>query len=77
MLKLSKIKKAAKCIDSILTIYDFNSRVILNLDDGSRFELNNAFYIKLAEYVVIFTEHHGVFIKLQEKVISVRQYTWK
>lgn len=68
------IKKAATVIDNILTCYDFGSKVIMRLEDDSKFYLNHAFYIKLSGYILVFTEHNGIFIKMQEEVVSIRQY---
>lgn len=72
----NKINKAAEVIDSYLTCYDFNSRVILTLEDGSKFHINYAFYIKLVDYIVVFSEHNGIFIKHKNVVESVRQYKY-
>lgn len=73
----TKIKKAAKIIDSYLCNKDFNSKVTLIYEDGSNFKLNNAFYIKLNDYVVIFTEHLSYFIFHKDEIFGLRQYIIK
>jgi hypothetical protein len=70
---MKKIEKAAKVIDSYLTYKDFNSRVTLTYEDGSVLKLQYAFYIKLVDYIVVFTEHLGIFIFHKDEVISIRQ----
>ena len=70
----TKIEKAAKIIDSHLCNKDFNSKVTLIYEDGSKFNLNYAFYIKLNSYVVIFTEHLGYYIFHKDELSSIRQY---
>ena len=76
MVSLTKIEKAAKAIDKYLTAKDFNSRVILKVEDGSKFYINHAFYIKLAGYVIVFSEHNGIFIE-PETEVGVRQINYK
>lgn len=76
MTSLTKIEKAAKAIDNYLTAKDFNSKVVLTVEDGSKFYIKYAFYIKLAGYVIVFSEHNGIFIEPKEKV-SVRQINYK
>lgn len=77
MTSLTKIEKAAKVIDKYLVTQDFNSRVILTVEDGSKFYINYAFYIKLAGYVIVFSEHNGIFIEPEDNVISVNQRSFK
>lgn len=76
MVRSTKIEKAAKAIDKYLTDKDFNSRVILTVEDGSKFYINYAFYIKLAGYVIVFSEHNGIFIEPEEET-TVRQINYK
>ena len=40
----------------------YNSSVSVSLDDGSFFMLSNAFLEVAEEWLVVYTEHHGVLV---------------
>lgn len=76
-MQYSKVKKAAKILDTkYLASNDFNSRVVVRLIDGCKFDISFAFYTKLSNYYVIFTEHHSYWIFEENDVVSIRQYSY-
>lgn len=77
MTSLTKIEKVAKAIDKYLIAKDFNNKVILTVEDGSKFYINHAFYIKLVGYVIVFSEHNGIFIEpeVNTKVSQRKMYS--
>lgn len=69
-----KIVKVTKVLDKYFNEQDFTNRVIVNLADYSKLSFNTAFYIKLLNYYIIFTECWGQFIYSTEEVLSIRQF---
>ena len=74
---LSRVKKAAKVLDKkYLTANDFNSWTSIKLIDGTKLQYQDSFYLKLSDYVVLFTEHYGIHYFSEEDVISIREFSY-
>lgn len=77
MTSITKIEKAINVISNILNEKDFNSNVTMRLNTNSKFNLTNSFYIKLADYLVIFCNNNDIFLYRNKDVKTIRQFNKK